>query len=250
MPLKLSFSVLAAGFVLPVFAASPLNLPVVWSTNRPVRTESVRLSQASRPGNYDLLVSASPAGFGADGRLSVEIIQGGQTLLSKTLHAGDADLYAPFRVENNGAPELRLAAKGAHGRLLARIERWPDSPQLKSGGNHDWRHASQMTLGKTVFASSDEIEYIPLPGTSRKEYATDPQGEDWYRFRFDSARPKLVFFQIELTDRDNLPVDVSIFRQNGGKLEEYTKGQDPVAIAHEVQALAGNKFAPRILEPA
>ena len=250
MQLKVSFLVLAAGLVLPMFGVSSLNLPVVWSTNATIRTETVRLTKVARPGTYSLLVSAPPAGFGEDDRLSVELVQGGRTLLSKTLHAGDADLYAPFHIESVGAPELRLTAKGAHGRLIAKIERWPDSPQLKSGGNHDWRHASQMTLGKTVFASSDEVEYIPLPGTPRKENATDPRGEDWYRFRFDSSRPKLVFFQLELTDRDDLPVDVSIFRENAGKLEEYTKGQDPVAIAHEVQALAGNKFAPRVLEQA
>ena len=250
MPLKLSFSVFAANLVLPVFAASPLNLPLVWSANIPIRTETVRITQAAHPGSYSLLVSASPAAFGANDRLSVEVVQDGQTLVSKTLHAGDADLYAPFHTENGGAPELRLETKGAHGRLVARIERWPDSPQLKLGGNHDWRHASQIVLGKTVFASADEAEYIPLAGTSRKEYATDLRDDDWYRFRFDGGHPKLVFFQIELTDRDNLPVDVSIFRENAGKLEEYTKGQDPVAIAHEVQALAGNKFAPRVLEQA
>src|SRR5690242_18815634 len=129
MLLKLSFSVFAAGVALPVFAASPLNLPVVWSANIPVRTQTVRLSQAAAAGTYSLLVSASPAGFGAENRLSVEIVQRGQTLVSKILHAGDADIYVPFRIENGGAPELRLETKGAHGRLIARIERWPASPQ-------------------------------------------------------------------------------------------------------------------------
>ncbi len=105
-----------------------------------------------------------------------------------------------------------------------------------------------MTLGQTVFASGDEAEYIPVPGTTRKEYATDPHGQDWYRFRFDSDVPKLVYFQLELTDRDDLPVDVSIFRVQNGALVEYTRGQDPVAVPHEVQALPGNKFAPRILQ--
>ena len=74
-----------------------------------------------------------------------------------------------------------------------------------------------------------------------------PAGDHWYRFDFDAPRPKLVFFQLELTDRDDLPADVSIFRVKDGKLEEYTEGQDPVAQPHEVQALPGNKFAPRVL---
>ena len=33
-----------------------------------------------------------------------------------------------------------------------------------------------------------------------------------------------------------------------GKLDEYYEGEDPVALPHEVQALPGNKFTPRILK--
>ena len=51
-------------------------------------------------------------------------------------------------------------------------------------------------------------------------------------------------------DRDDIPADVSLFRMNAGKPEEFTEGQDPVAQPHEVQALPGNKFAPRILKQA
>jgi len=103
-----------------------------------------------------------------------------------------------------------------------------------------------LTLGQTVFAANDEVEYLPLPETPRKEVVN--ASEDWYRFSFDSPRPKLVFFQLELTDRDDLPVDVSLYRPVDGKLEAYTEGQDPVGAPHEVQALPGNKFAPRVLK--
>ncbi len=105
-----------------------------------------------------------------------------------------------------------------------------------------------MTLGQLVTAASDEAEYFPLPGTARKDVVSALAGEHWYRFEFDAPAPKLVFFQLELMDRDDLPVDVAIFRESAGKLEEYVEGQDPVALPHEVQALPGNKFAPRILK--
>jgi hypothetical protein len=49
-------------------------------------------------------------------------------------------------------------------------------------------------------------------------------------------------------DRDQLPVNVSIYRLVGGKLTEYFEGEDPVTLPHEVQALPGNKFTPRILK--
>jgi hypothetical protein len=57
-----------------------------------------------------------------------------------------------------------------------------------------------------------------------------------------------MFFQLELMDRDDLPVDVSLFRDVAGTLAEFTECRDPVAAPHEVQALPGNKLAPRILK--
>jgi Squalene-hopene cyclase C-terminal domain len=75
-----------------------------------------------------------------------------------------------------------------------------------------------------------------------------PNGTDWYRFEFSATGPKLVFFQIELMERDQLPVNVSVYLVKDGKLAEYTEGEDPVTLPHEVQALPGNKFTPRILK--
>ena len=59
-----------------------------------------------------------------------------------------------------------------------------------------------------------------------------------------------MFFQIELTERDQIPVNVSVHRVKDGKLEEFYEGEDPVALPHEVQALPGNKFTPRLLKEA
>src|SRR5260370_537281 len=52
--------------------------------------------------------------------------------------------------------------------------------------------------GHVVPAASDELESLPLPGASRQDTAYAPAGQHWYRFEFDSAHPKLVFFQVEL----------------------------------------------------
>lgn len=244
----MNMRIVLTALALPFLAsAAALNLPVVWSGNGAIRTGTFRLTRAGA-GNYSLMLSISSGSLAPGDQLRVEVNQNGNALVRKILHAGDADIYAPFQVETGDAPELRLTAQGGHGRFVAKVDRWPESQQLKPGGNHDWRHASEISLGKTVFASDDEVEYIPVAGTARKDYVADAAGEDWYKFHFDAAPAKLVFFQIELTDRDDLPVDVSLFRENAGKLEEFTHGQDPVAIAHEVQALAGNKFAPRVLD--
>ncbi len=187
---------------------SKFSLPAVYSTSGEIRSRVTKLEKLAPATSYSLLFSVdSPAALGPEARVAVSIVEGGRVLLGKTLHAGDADLYGFFRT-TRGA-ELRVTAEGASAaRYHLQINRWP----LAAGPNHTWQDATAITLGQVVTAASDELEYLPLPGTSRKEMVSAPAGEHWYRFEFDAPRPKLVFFQVELTDRDDIPVDVSIFR--------------------------------------
>jgi hypothetical protein len=239
-------------FLLPaaIALAQPSNfsLPVVYSTAGEIRTQTTKLDKLAPSAGYSLLFSLDSPDLGAEARIAVSVVEGDRVLLAKTLHAGDADLYGFFRPSR--AAQLRVVAEGIEAKSTPRyhlqINRWP----LPAGPNHTWQDAVPIALGQLVTVASDEIEYLPLPGTSRQDTAYDPAGEHWYRFEFDSPRPKLVFFQVELMDRDDIPADVSLFRVNAGKPEEYTEGQDPVAQPHEVQALPGNKFAPRILKQA
>ena len=214
-----------------------------------IRTEEIRLSSLDVEHQYSLLYSISTLDHLApDARVIVEITQGAAILGVKTLHAGDADFYTQFRASQAGDAAVRVRTIGAHGVYKLHVNQWPLTEQVRSGPNRDWQHAMTIRLGKTVFASGDDADYIPLPGTARRLAAEDPTGEDWYRFEFREKTPKLVFFQIELMDRDQLPVNVSVHRLAGGKLTEYFEGEDPVTLPHEVQALPGNKFTPRILK--
>jgi hypothetical protein len=224
-------------------SAAPPDLPQVYAASRPVRTETIPLPAVKPGATYSLLYSLPPQSLPAGATLRLEIAGA-----AKTLHAGDPDLYLTF---TPAAPsELRITANKTNPAATAeiRIGRLPASVQINPGGNHTWQTAAPLELGKTLFASSDETEYIPLPATARKTTASDPRADHWYKFRFAGPEPKLVFFQLELTDRDDLPVDVSVFQIENNAPVEYTKGQDPVAVPHEVQALPGNKFAPRLLD--
>ncbi len=216
-----------------------------------IRTGNIPLPQMTPGRGYTLLFSiVSPAALGPDARLELTLADGAHILAAKTLHAGDPDFYAPFHPLQAGSPQLRLSATAVTGKYTLQINQWPESPSLKQGGNHSAEHASPMVLGQTVFASDDESEYIPLPGVGRKDSVNNPIGEDWYRFSFNSPKPQLVYFQIELTDRDSVPADVAVFRSVEGKMTEFMDGVDPVTGPHEVQALAGNKFTPRVLSVA
>lgn len=213
-----------------------------------VQTESVALPTLTPEASYSVLYSVAPLkGLGPAARIDVEIRQGATVLASKTLHAGDADFYTQFRVPQAGRASVTIHAKEAPGRYSLTVNRWPASRDVKALPNRRWQDAMPVALGGTVFASGDDDGYIPVPGTPRKVVA-DRSGRDWYKFDFTSGTPKLVFFQVELMERDQIPVDVAIYREANGKLEEYFEGEDPVTMPHEVQALPGNKFTPRVLK--
>lgn len=211
-----------------------------------MKVESPRLSTSAQ---YSFLYSInSLSGLGIDTRVHILLRQGGEVLLEKTLHAGDADFYSQFRIPHNGPAIVEVSAKAASGDYHLQVNRWPLSAEVKSAPNHRWEDALKITLGKTIFAYGDDAEYIPLPGTPRKALLDDPVNTDWYKFDFDGSHPKLIFLQIELMERDQIPVNVSLFRVKEGKLVEYLDGSDPVTQSHEVQALAANKFTPRLLK--
>ena len=214
----------------------------------PLQAETIELRGLDPAHQYSFLYSlTSLSGLTAGARVELELRQGRTLLASKTLHAGDPDYYAQFRVPRAGAATLAVRAGQLAGNYSLQVNRWPLTATVKSLPGRDWREAQAIPLGKAIFASGDEDEYLPLPGTPRKEIASRSGPADWYRVDFDGAAPKLVFFQIELTDRDQIPADVHIYRPANGALQEYFEGEDPVTLPHEVQALPGNAFTARIL---
>jgi Squalene-hopene cyclase C-terminal domain len=222
--------------------ASAAELVVVTAKTGAVQSETVTLPNLGPQSQYSFLYSLSS--LNELSPVEVEVRQGDAVLAHKTLHAGDPDYYTQFRVPHAGAATVVIRATHPSGNYSLQVNRWPLSPQVKSEPDHRWQDAQLIPLGKTVFASGDDEEYIPLPGTPRKSL---PELLDWYKFDFSSDKPKLVFFQVDLMERDQIPVDVRVYRQLNGKMEEFYEGEDPVTLPHEVQALQGNKFTPRIL---
>lgn len=231
------------------YCALAVSLPTVESRSGPVRAETVELKSLDGNHQYSLLYSLSSLRvLGPEARVTVQVEQGGEILTGKTLHAGDPDFYTQFRVPHAGSATLRVQNNGAGGVCQWQVNAWPVSDVVSRGPNHRWQDAQPIMLGKTVFASGDDALYIPLPGTTRVAAQEEPNRTDWYRFEFNESSPKLVFFQIDLMERDQMPANVAVYRLIDGKLTEYYEGEDPVTLPHEVQALAGNKFTPRILK--
>jgi hypothetical protein len=176
--------------------------------------------------------------------MSLELLSGGKRLAGKTLHAGDTDLTAMVRARG----ETFLSAKGS-GQLQVRVVAWPGDAPVEVEPNDRWEDAQPIRLEQTIFGSADDAPYFPLPGTPMPalKKAAFEQAPDWFRFEFGGEKAKLVFFQLELAERDNIPADVSVFRVKDGKAVAFNEGEDPVTVPHEVQALQGNKFTTRVL---
>lgn len=151
--------------------------------------------------------------------------------------------------------------------------------------NDSWREANEIKLGQIVWATADDKPYIlPLGekaivqaaksggatkdntqalaarsqaviGYEQTAAASEklggdvlPEGGvDWFKFTYDGNEPKLVYFELDLLERDNIPVDVSVYTVEDGEAKSYGKGIDPVSPPHEVQALPGNKFTTRVI---
>jgi hypothetical protein len=177
--------------------------------------------------------------------LTLALVSGGRTLVAKTLHAGDSDLTAMIRAGG----ETFINTGGSEGSLKVRVVAWPEEAPVEVEPNNTWQDAQPIRLDQTIFGSADDAPYFPLPGTPMPalKKAAFEQAPDWFKFEFPAGKPRLVFFQLDLTERDNIPADVSVFRIVNGQAVPFNEGEDPVTLPHEVQALQGNKFTTRVL---
>jgi hypothetical protein len=232
-------------------------------------TRTYPLTGLNAQKTYSLSVSLpSPESMSTGDTTIVTLRDGGKIIATKTLHIGDADLYLAFRPLGTGA-ELTISSSSKVP-LVHDVDvlEWPVSRSsaiaVETEPNDSWREANTISLGQTVWSTADDKPYI-APETESPGRGTFPYqnveanpdkskrdvllegGIDWFKFTFDEERPKLIYFEVDLPERDNIPVDVSVFTIDGDQAKPYEKGIDPVSPPHEVQALAGNKFSTRVI---
>jgi hypothetical protein len=213
---------------------------------------------------HSLLVSLpAPASLGERDGLTVTLRDGERVVASKTLHQGDADLYTLFRASGQAQLQITSNANQPIEHTITVLE-WPENKaanaSLEAEPNDTWQTANEIELGQTVWASADDKPYIlPLGQTEvkgRTPYQLAPEatqdrlpdgGIDWFKLNYNGEQPRLVHFELELLERDNIPVDVSVFTVENNEVKPYERGIDTVSPPHEVQAVPGNKFTTRVL---
>jgi HEAT repeat protein len=197
-------------------------------------------------------------------KVTVNDAQG--VVASKWLHTADLDFYLTLRPRAAGPVTIDLtSAEGAQApevnssltRILEATKASADSTSQAKRGviaaapNDTWQVAQPFELGQTIFGSDDERPYAPSKGEDG--YAAMIKGFQWFRFTFREKQPKLVYFVLNVTDRD-VPLDVDIFQQ--GKNSEgqqdalpYNTGQ----FIYQVEATQNYpglyKFRTRVLQP-
>ena len=195
-----------------------------------IALESVRSGET-----YGLTVTLAGGRLGNDDRVAIELLGAGSDRVSKELHAGDPDLFLPYRPRANGEARLSLARPGqkGNGQLEMRVE-WThlsipeaDRAAIEAEPNDSWREANNLRLGRDVYGTADDVDYL-------ENAAEGKAGLDWFRFEVKDEKPVLVYFQLDLLDRD-VSANLRVYTVDGktGRLEPFVNGKDPMEIVHD-----------------
>ena len=224
----------------------------------PPTVKEIKLGTA-RPGTlyaFTLAVKDPAQVQGSDAVLAtVKDAQG--VIDSKWLHTADLDFYLTLRPRAAGPVTVSLSSTAPAPAMSASLHKILEAPELKTEGgvtpgviaaapNGTWQTAQPFEFGQTIYGSDDERPYAP----SRNEdgYAAMLKGFQWFKFTFKEAQPRLVYFTLNVTDRD-VPLDVDIFQLGKDDVVPYNTGE----FVYQVEATQNYpglyKFRTRILQP-
>ena len=202
---------------------------------KPAQSENLALGHVKAGETYRLIITLESGTLAVADRVRVDLTGTGPDKISKDLHAGDPDLYLPYRPRADGEPRLRLTRTGNSGDqpLEVRID-WSqlalaqtDRPAIEAEPNDSWRDANELRLGRDVYGTADDVDYLENPAEGKT-------GLDWFRFEVTDDKPILVYFQLDLLDRDvsaNMRVYTGDAQTN--RLTPYLNGKDPMEIVHD-----------------
>ena len=199
------------------------------------RSESLRLGDVKTGQTYRLVIALEGGPTPSGDRVRVELAGAGSDRITKELHAGDPDLYLPYRPSRDGQATLALARlPGAGHSPLSVRANWTQLPlersdraAIEAEPNDSWQQANELRLGRDVYGSADDVDYLDNKSEGKS-------GLDWFRFEVDDKKPVLVYFQLDLLDRDvSANLRVYTVDSKTGRPEPYLKGKDPMEIVHD-----------------
>jgi HEAT repeat protein len=180
---------------------------------------------------------------------------------SKWLHTADLDFYLTLRPRTAGPITVSLSSAATvhvpeittslHKILEASAPVTEPLPGLIAAAPNDtWQTAQPFQFGQTIYGSDDERPYAP--SKSEDAYAAMLKGFQWFKFTFKGDKPRLVYFTLNVTDRD-VPLDLDIFQlgQYGGQPDvvPFNTGEFVYQIEATQNYPGLYKFRTRILQP-
>ena len=228
----------------PVSTSEPRSLAI-----KAGQHEAVSLGNLKAGQTYTLLATLESGRLQPEDRLTVELSGAGTDRLVKELHAGDPDLFLPYRSAHDGQGQVILARKPGAGdsALSVRVE-WkeltladPDRAAIETEPNDSWRQANLLRLGRDVYGSADDVDYLENPSEGIS-------GLDWFQFEVTTEKPVLVYFQLDLLDRD-VAANLRVYTVDPktGRPEPYLNGKDPMEIVHDRERERYSKHISRTL---
>jgi HEAT repeat protein len=216
------------------------------------------LGQAEPGALYAVTIAVkNPAQLPADSAFHVSIADSEGAIAEKWLHAQDLDFYLTLHARSGGSVTATLHA--SQGQIpppltvaFHRIVESDSSPAVIAAQPNDtWQTAQSIIFGQTVYGAADERPYAPAPNEDR--YAALLKGFQWFKFTYHDNQPRLVYFVLDITDRE-VPLDVDVFTP--GKDKAGHEGVVPYgsgAFVYQIEATQNYpglyKFRTRILQP-
>ena len=203
------------------------------ATTLPPGGRLVEPLDALRAGETYRVQVALKGTIGGRDRATITLSLPGGWRTSKALHAGDPDLFLPFRPSGDGKGSLTVEADDASGPLQVwttwarRDVPEADRPAVEAEPNDSWRQANPLRIGRDVYGSADDVDYLENPEEGKA-------GLDWFRFEVEDDSPTLVYFYLELLDRD-VSANLRVHRLDpgSGEVTPYLTGKDPMEIVHD-----------------
>ena len=225
-------------------------------------THTIRLGTARAGSLYAVTLGVKdPAKLQGNEAVRVTVSDAQGVVESKWLHAADLDFYLTLRARAAGPVSVNLvsASPGREPEISATLRKMLEAPAgmavkrgvIAAAPNDTWQNAQQFELGQTIFGSDDERPYAPAK--NEDGYAAMLKGFQWFRFTFREKEPRLIYFVLNVTDRD-VPLDVDIFQRGKDSAGQqdvvpFTAGE----FVYQVEATQNYpglyKFRTRILQP-
>jgi HEAT repeat protein len=262
------WTIVPASFIAWIFYATlPAVRPVHANQTASPPAQILKLGAARADTLYALTLAVKdPAQLQGNNAVRVTVNDAQGELESKWLHSADLDFYLTIRPRKAGPVSVSLSSTSVANvpEITSHLNRILQSSATLPAGSIDltrgvisaapngsWQEAQPFELGQTIFGGDDERAYAPAK--AEDGYAAMIKGFQWFRFTFREKQPRLVYFVLNVTDRD-VPLDVDIFQSGkdsagNSDVVPFTDGE----FVYQVEATQNYpglyKFRTRILQP-